>query len=309
MRIRLAVPPDLDPQDQAAALDAALEAVTRANERDVERRRVPTFARALAAGRVRWRPEPPGDEHFDGARTVWSRGWGDCDDLAPWHAASLRVTGQDPAARAIVRRSGPRRWHAIVRRGDGSIADPSEAAGMRTAVVGAHPYAATWAPMVRMDDGSPGAAVAIHPWRDGWAGRVDLPVEDMPLALSGIGVARRPADAAARALRGAIAACGEDGEPVAALRLGALHDLLCGASPDVVGDALAHADDDLDLVGLAPIAASLAAPLAESVVSRIPGFGGRKRPKGVAAAPGAVPAGAGPGTMLTMPGGPIIVRF
>jgi hypothetical protein len=58
------------------------------------------------------------------------RGWGDCDDLAPWQAASLRHTGEDPDAVAKVRKSGPKRWHAEVKRGDGSIDDPSRRAGM-----------------------------------------------------------------------------------------------------------------------------------------------------------------------------------
>jgi hypothetical protein len=89
---------------------------------------VPPFRTAVNA--VRWKPEPPGDEHFDHAAVVLGRGWGDCDDLAPWHAASLRATGQDPGARAFVKKSGPNRWHAVVRRSDGSVDDPSKEAGM-----------------------------------------------------------------------------------------------------------------------------------------------------------------------------------
>lgn len=125
MRINIAVP---EKHVTKPVLDGALESVTRLDEELIREGAVPTFAEGV--GSVRWQPEPPGQEHFDHAAKVLSRGHGDCDDLAPWHAASLRVTGEDPDARAIVKRSGPQRWHAVVERGDGSIDDPSREAGM-----------------------------------------------------------------------------------------------------------------------------------------------------------------------------------
>lgn len=125
MRINVAVPEKYVSQP---VLDGALESVTRLDEALIKDGAVPTFAEAVDS--VRWQPEPPGQEHFDHAGKVLARGHGDCDDLAPWHAASLRVTGEDPDATAIVKRSGPSRWHAVVRRGDGSIDDPSREAGM-----------------------------------------------------------------------------------------------------------------------------------------------------------------------------------
>lgn len=125
MRINIAVP---EPDVSAPILDAALEGVTRLDQRLLKNGTVPPF-RELAH-RVRWKPEPPGQEHFDHAGVVARRGWGDCDDLAPWHAASLRVTGEDRGARAVVRRSGPKRWHCVVKRSDGSVDDPSIEAGM-----------------------------------------------------------------------------------------------------------------------------------------------------------------------------------
>jgi len=131
MRINVAVP---EAHVSQPILDAALEATTRLNESMLDEGQVPPFREAV--NHVRWKPEPPGDEHFDHAGVVLGRGWGDCDDLAPWHAASLRVTGEDEGARAIVRRSGPRRWHAIVQRSDGSIDDPSREAGMGKRGVG-----------------------------------------------------------------------------------------------------------------------------------------------------------------------------
>lgn len=125
MRINVAVP---EAHVKAPVLDAALEATTRLDQSLIRSGELEPFD--MRAPGVRWRPEPPGEENFDHGLMVQGRGHGDCDDLAPWHAASLRVTGRDPGARAVVRKSGPSRWHAVVRRSDGRIDDPSLAAGM-----------------------------------------------------------------------------------------------------------------------------------------------------------------------------------
>lgn len=125
MRINVAVP---EKNVSAPILDAMLEATTRVDQALIKEGSVPTFREAV--DRVRWAPEPPGDEHFDHAALVLQRGKGDCDDMAPWHAASLRMTGEDRGAKAIVKKSGPNRWHAVVQRSDGSIDDPSREAGM-----------------------------------------------------------------------------------------------------------------------------------------------------------------------------------
>jgi hypothetical protein len=130
VRLKIAIP---EPHVSKPVLDAGLEAVTRLNEQMLAAGEIPTFERGLRYG-IRWRPEPKGDEHFDSADKVIGRKWGDCDDLAPWHAASLRQSGEDPAAKAVVRRSGPKMWHAVVQRGDGSIDDPSKRAGMAPGV-------------------------------------------------------------------------------------------------------------------------------------------------------------------------------
>jgi hypothetical protein len=125
MRIRLAVPEEHASPD---VVDAALEAVTRTDEQLLASGKVPPFSPDTG---VRWRPEPMGDEHFDNASIVLGRGWGDCDDLAPWRAASLRHSGEDPGAFARVIPSGPSTYHAVVQRSDGSLDDPSVAAGMK----------------------------------------------------------------------------------------------------------------------------------------------------------------------------------
>ncbi len=128
MQIRLAVP---DRMVGAHLIEPALETVTRTNERLISSGFAPPLTTLVRRRRVRWMPEPAGQpESFDSADAVAARGWGDCDDLAPYWAAELRASGKDPGARAVIRRSGPHRWHAVVRRSDGRIQDPSRAAGM-----------------------------------------------------------------------------------------------------------------------------------------------------------------------------------
>lgn len=152
MRLKIAIP---EAHVSKEVLDAGLEAVTRLNEQMLAAGEIPSFERGLKYG-IRWRPEPPGDEHFDSADRVIGRKWGDCDDLAPWHAASLRASGEDPDASAVVRRSGPKRWHAVVRRGDGSEDDPSKRAGMG-------PNVAPGVFGVSGDDGGYGIVGAVVP--------------------------------------------------------------------------------------------------------------------------------------------------
>jgi hypothetical protein len=133
MRVRIAVPEEHVNPD---VINAALESVSRLDEHMIRSGQVPTAMEGISSG-VRWRPENFGDEHFDHAAEVLGRGWGDCDDLAPWHAGSLRATGEDPGARAVVVPSGPNTYHAIVERSDGSLDDPSIAAGMKAQRQGA----------------------------------------------------------------------------------------------------------------------------------------------------------------------------
>jgi hypothetical protein len=68
-------------------------------------------------------------EEFVTAHEVVRRGIGDCDDLGPFLAAQLRLQGEPAQAFA---RPSPAGWHVIVRRGDGSIEDPSAKLGMPT---------------------------------------------------------------------------------------------------------------------------------------------------------------------------------
>jgi hypothetical protein len=127
MRIRVSVP---DEHVTPEVVEPILEAVTRLNEHMLASGQTPSSRELIARGAV-WRPENMGDEHFDHGGTIASRGWGDCDDWAPLHSASLRASGEDPGARTIMRASGPSTFHAMTQRSDGSIEDPSVAAGMK----------------------------------------------------------------------------------------------------------------------------------------------------------------------------------
>ncbi len=214
MRVQVAIPEQHVSKD---VLDAALESVTRLNEQMIASGEVPSFERGLRYG-VKWRPEPPGDEHFDSAERVLKRGWGDCDDLAPWHAASLRASGEDPEALAIVKRSGPKRWHAIVQRGDGSIDDPSKRAGMAPNVApGVFGVSGAAVPMMI----SPGPSnvgayivrpqIALRPVFGQFQARADLPwhwrehmIQDDPSKEAFAMTALHTAPVAQTALTGAI---------------------------------------------------------------------------------------------------------
>lgn len=264
MRIRLAVPDELDDQDRKAALDAALESVTRSNTPMIRNGRMPPAAAAIKAGKVEWRPEPPGDEHFDLPSTMLKRGWGDCDDLAPWHAASLRASGVDPGARAIVKKSGPNRWHAIVQRSDGSIEDPSKAAGMGTnghgvnGIGGGPAVLGALAPIQPPMSADGRMCLAISPGRDPrhpsvWFARCDVPDRLEPWDWSSMAASHSPAKALLHAITGCRRVAGPDMDPDDEARLGAVNDLILGAHPEEVADALhaimGHAVDADAVVG------------------------------------------------------------
>lgn len=243
MRIRLAVPDVLDDLERKDALDAALESVTRSNVGLLRRGIVPTAAAAIKAGKVRWAPEPPGDEHFDLPTTVLKRGAGDCDDLAPWHCAALRASGTDPGARAIVRKSGPNRWHAIVQRSDGSIEDPSRAAGMGHSVSG--PGGGAGAPIHTPMSADPRLVLALTPNRDrryppGWVARCDAPDRCEPWNWSASSYASDPAQALVQTISTVRGVCGEEIDGVDLARIESVNDLILGADPEEVGEALAE---------------------------------------------------------------------
>lgn len=333
MRIRLAIP---DRHVGADVLNAALEATTLANESLLHAGEAPLATEAIKAG-VKWKPEPFHDgEHFDLATETYERGWGDCDDLASWLAAELRSTGADPGAKAVVKRTGPSRWHAVVQLSDGTVVDPSEWAGMPKKEKNGH------APAVHgtMCLGGHGG-IAVVPYRNGYAARADLPWGRRD-HVSGLGYGYTREEALERALTGActvgdaiglgecVGVASEIGEVLLATphELDGLFDSIPG-----IGPALSSITSN----PLVQTAANVAMPGAGTLLSAFggggtpappptPGAPAPVAPPGMAAAPFpmtpsmmAAPAGEGggrssgdrQGTIAWNPNspGPIIVRF
>lgn len=84
---------------------------------------------------VRYIPEDgihaPKSEIFGGIKYVLAKRGADCEDLAAWRVAELRLRGEQARARLSWRRFGRHyRYHVTVRRGDGRIEDPSARLGM-----------------------------------------------------------------------------------------------------------------------------------------------------------------------------------
>lgn len=85
-----------------------------------------------------YRFEGDGVEEFALIPIVLKRGWGDCDDLAPWRVSELQQGGEAAKIRIQWKRQtlpdgtkGPKYFHIVVRRANGDIEDPSDLLGMR----------------------------------------------------------------------------------------------------------------------------------------------------------------------------------
>lgn len=245
MRIAIAVP---EAHVTAPVLNGALEAVTRLNEQLIRSGASPTARQLIEQGAV-WRPEPPGDERFDHGVLIAQRGEGDCDDWAPLHAGGLRASGEDPGAKAIVKKSGEKRWHAVVQRSDGSIDDPSLWAGMpgRNEAVGVR---GAWLPPMRERVHGVGGAfiatphLALRPVPDrfgqveSWQARADLPWHwapgNSPADVAMVTLHQSPVSdqAVVGALRGAwrLGSASRYAHPEQLSRLAAIADACEGAS-------------------------------------------------------------------------------
>jgi hypothetical protein len=153
MRVQLSVPSSAD------ALGAALEGLVRLDLVLLKEAqgRIPLL---YEAG-VRYVREARGHEHWRHIGEVLRAKQGDCEDLAAWRAAELRAQGEP--ARAIATPSGPGRWHAVVKRADGSIEDPSRKLGMGSERIegGEHMPTIKW---------------TLRKTADGWEGEIVLPV-------------------------------------------------------------------------------------------------------------------------------------
>lgn len=73
-----------------------------------------------------YRREPPGREWWESSLDILGvvqRRSGDCEDLAAYRAAELRLEGE--WARVVIERTSRGSFHAVVERADGTIEDPS----------------------------------------------------------------------------------------------------------------------------------------------------------------------------------------
>jgi len=303
VRINLAIP---EAHVKAPVLDGALEAVTRLNESLIKAGASPTSHQLIASGAI-WKPEPPGDEHFDHGAKIAERRWGDCDDWAPLHAATLRVTGEDPGARAVVRKSGPMRWHATVIRSDGVEDDPSLAAGMPGPAKQIGIRGATLPVMFRRRVHGVGGAfiaspqLALRPISDrhgeveSWQARADLPWHWQPgsapadIAMASLHQSPVSSQAVVGAVRGAFRIGLESGyaDPENLKRLSAIADACDGYSWEELSEVYgpAHATAAGAIVGsffgkalrrmgkIAKGAVKVVSPLAKGALSLVPGGG------------------------------------
>lgn len=123
LHVRVNVPPVPE------AIEALAEGLVRLNvwymetadEHDVQ-------TPSLYACGVVYRREPMGREWWESAADalgVITHRSGDCEDLAAYRAAELRVFEGDEGARVRIVRTKRGSFHAIVQRGDGSFEDPS----------------------------------------------------------------------------------------------------------------------------------------------------------------------------------------
>jgi hypothetical protein len=303
MRLNIAVPEN---RVTKPILDAALEATTRLNEEMIRKRDVPLFDSVKS--RIQWKPEPKGDEHFDHAGLVLKRGWGDCDDQAPYAAASMRASGEDRGARAVVRRSGPKRWHAIVKLSDGSYRDPSKETGMRPGIAPGVFGASVSSLAGPGEVGSVGAYIAlprlaIRPKRnpadasiESWQARADLPwhwsPSDSPtdIAMAALHASPVASQAIVGALEGALQlAQASDFVDDDTMEIGEAVQWICGGAhyedvrrafgPEVTGEAYQLVDGLFQKIGTGlkkigqGIVKAVTSTAGRAIISIIPGVG------------------------------------
>ena len=107
-----------------AALEGACEGLASLNYQIMHRSGLggEDFPPLYQSGIV-YRREQMGAERWQGAGELLRSGMGDCEDLAAYRAAELRMEGEPATVGVIRTRRGS--FHAVVRRADGSIEDPS----------------------------------------------------------------------------------------------------------------------------------------------------------------------------------------
>lgn len=118
-------------EQSGAVLSVMLEALTQIDELWL---RAHPETPALYSSGVRYQPEPLGQENWQDVATTLGRRVGDCEDLATWRAAELRVREGIPARAVFRSRFLPvpklTLYHILVQYPDGTIEDPSKRLGM-----------------------------------------------------------------------------------------------------------------------------------------------------------------------------------
>lgn len=107
----------------------ALEGLARVAAEEIAENSLPPLYRSG----IRYEREPRGSEEWLTPLQMLERGVSDCEDIAAYRVGELRASGADPGAVVTIVRTGPRTLHAVVRRSDGSIEDPSRVLGMTSA--------------------------------------------------------------------------------------------------------------------------------------------------------------------------------
>lgn len=111
-----------------AVLRLLLEALTLSDE--IWLRTHPSAPGIYASG-VRYKREPDGVEIWQSIPALLSSRFGDCEDLACWRTAELRIRGIAAQPAFYFRRIGETLlYHIVVRLPDGQIEDPSAKLGM-----------------------------------------------------------------------------------------------------------------------------------------------------------------------------------
>ena len=128
---------EITPGDAQALLGGGLVAV---NLRQMQRMRpkgAPSVFDLIRSGRLRYSridPQEQWQTYEQIVRDINATGStdADCEDLASLVVAEYRYTGFDPGATVFVYGTTPTVSHVVVRRSNGSLEDPSVAAGMGT---------------------------------------------------------------------------------------------------------------------------------------------------------------------------------
>lgn len=143
--------PETRDRSRFAPIVILLESLAKVNEFHLKRgiKIGRPYPRLYDSG-VYYREEKPGFEDWPDVPTVLEQGWGDCEDLAGYRAAELRVYDGIDAVPVIkwkwipanqmkdagyppgsIPRDGVWLVHCLVRYPDGRIEDPSKILGMR----------------------------------------------------------------------------------------------------------------------------------------------------------------------------------